>query len=134
KSSVEQIRGQRVAVSDEGVSRNFFNDILELAGIRSDELDLQVIDDTKMVQLARAGSIDYAFPSGAAQGIEIMKAGFYRVVGLEQFIDGLPPGSPQIANAIGFSGLQTADEWLEDNIETMLRVISVFLRILDLVK
>lgn len=133
KSSVAQLEGKRVAVSDEGVPRDFFNDILKLGELSPDDLDLQVIDDSKMVQLARSGSIDYAFPSGAAQGIQIMNSGFYRVVGIGEFIEGLPSGAPQIANAIGFSGLSTTDEWLEENPETMLRFVSVMLRILDFI-
>lgn len=132
KASVQQMKGLRVAVSDEGVPRDFFDDLLRIGELTPDDLDLQIVDDSKMVQLAKAGTIDYAFPSGAAQSMEIMGLGYFRVVGIEQMIDGLPPGSPEIARAIGFLGLQARNDYIEENTDTVLRFLSVMFRIMDL--
>jgi ABC-type nitrate/sulfonate/bicarbonate transport system substrate-binding protein len=134
KSTIQQMKGKRVALSDTGSNREFFNTILKLAGLTPADVTLQVVSDTKIVELGKAGSIDYAFPAGAAQNVELLHIGFYRTAGVSQIVSGLPSGSPDAVNGIGHAGLQAPADYVANNMETVLRFMSVFFRIIDAVQ
>jgi hypothetical protein len=134
KNTVAQMKGKRVALSDTGANREFFNTILKLGGLTPADLKLQVLSDTKIVELGKAGAIDYALPAGAAQSVELLNIGFYRTGGIEQMVSGLPAGSPAAVNGIGHAGLQAPADYVAKNMETVLRFMSVFFRIIDAVQ
>jgi ABC-type nitrate/sulfonate/bicarbonate transport system substrate-binding protein len=134
KNTIQQMKSKRVALSDTGSNREFFSTILNLAGLSASDITLQVLADTKIVELGKAGSIDYAFPAGAAQNVELLNIGFYRTAGVEQIVNGLPPGSAAAVNGIGHAGLQAPVDWVNTNMETVLRFMSVFFRIIDAVQ
>ncbi|MFT4036335.1 MAG: ABC transporter substrate-binding protein [Patulibacter sp.] len=131
KSAVGQMKGKRVALSDTGINREFFNTVLRLGGLKPADIKLQLVSDAKIVQLAKAGSIDYGLPGGAAQNVELLNLGFTRIAGVQQLLDGLPAGNPDAANGIAHAGLQASEAWIEGNEETVLRMMGVFYRIID---
>ena len=131
RASVEQIRGKRVALGTAGNNRDFFSTLLGFARLTPDDFTLTVVDDTKILQLARAGDTDFAMPSGAAQNVVLMKDGFFRVFGIGQLLEILPPGDPRAVTALGDAGIVATDEYLQDNTETVLRFMSVYYRIID---
>jgi ABC-type nitrate/sulfonate/bicarbonate transport system substrate-binding protein len=132
KVIVAQMKGRRVALSDSGSNREFFNTIMKMGGLTTKDLaKLDVVDDTKIVQLARAGSIDYAFPAGAAQSVEVQGMGFKDLFGFVDMVDGLPKGDPRVLNGIGHAGLQASQEYIDKNRETVLRFMGVQYRIID---
>jgi ABC-type nitrate/sulfonate/bicarbonate transport system substrate-binding protein len=133
-NTIGQMKGKRVALSDAGANKAFFNTILQMAKLSPKDFDLTVVADVKIVQLAKAGKIDYAFPAGAAQSVEILNSGFYRTAGILDMVDGLPHGDPNAVNGIGHAGLQADEKWVADNMETTLRFMSVFYRIIDAVQ
>jgi ABC-type nitrate/sulfonate/bicarbonate transport system substrate-binding protein len=133
-NTIGQMKGKKVALSDAGANKAFFNTILQMAKLTPKDFDLTVIADTKIVQLAKAGKIDYAFPAGAAQSVEILNIGFYRTGGILDMVNGLPHGDPNAVNGIGHAGLQADEKWVADNMETTLRFMSVFYRIIDAVQ
>jgi ABC-type nitrate/sulfonate/bicarbonate transport system substrate-binding protein len=134
KNTIDQMKGKRVALSDTGSNREFFNTILKLAGLAPTDLKLQVLSDVKIVELGKAGAIDYALPAGAAQSVELLNIGFRRTAGIEQMVAGLPPGTPAAVNGIGHAGLQAPVDYVNKNMETVLRFMSVFFRIIDAVQ
>jgi ABC-type nitrate/sulfonate/bicarbonate transport system substrate-binding protein len=130
-SAVRQIRGKRVALGTAGNNRDFFSTLLGIAGLTPKDFELTVIDDAKILELARAGGTDFALPSGAAQNVVLMNEGFYRVFGIGQLLANLPPGDPRAVTALGDAGIVGTDEYIKANTETVLRFMSVYYRIID---
>jgi ABC-type nitrate/sulfonate/bicarbonate transport system substrate-binding protein len=131
RSAVLQIKGTRVALSTVGNNRAFFSTLLGFAGLTPSDVDLTVIDDAKILQLARAGDVDFAMVSGAAQSVVLMNDGFFRVFGIAQLLENLPPGDPRAVTSIGHAGIVGTDSHIARNTETLLRFISVYYRIID---
>jgi ABC-type nitrate/sulfonate/bicarbonate transport system substrate-binding protein len=128
---VQQMKGKKVALSNTGSNRTFFQTILQLGGLSSSDISLQVIPDNTIVQLGKAGSIDFGFPSGAAQSAELIQAGFQILAGASTLIDGLPLGTQSVATSIGHAGLEASIGYVTKNLETVLRFQSVFYKIID---
>jgi ABC-type nitrate/sulfonate/bicarbonate transport system substrate-binding protein len=131
RSAVLQIKGKRVALSTLGNNRAFFSTLLAFAGLTPSDLDLTVIDDAKILQLARAGQVDFAMVSGAAQSVVLMDDSFFRVFGIGQLLDNLRPGDPRAVTSLGHAGIVSTDEYIAGNTETLLRFLSVYWRIID---
>jgi ABC-type nitrate/sulfonate/bicarbonate transport system substrate-binding protein len=131
KSAVAQIKGKRVALSSVGNNRAFFGTLLGFGGLTPNDVKLTVIDDTKMLQLARAGEVDFAMPGGAAQNVVLINEGFFRIFGIGQLLDNLPPADPRAVTALGDQGIVGTTEYIKGNAETILRFMSVYYRIID---
>ncbi len=131
KSTIQQLKGKKVALSDTGANREFFNLVMKMGGLTPKDVDLQVMADTAQVQLARSGELDYAFTNGAGQVSSMLNIGFKRGVGAIDLIEGLPPGDPRAATGISDSGVAAKEEWVKDNLEAVLRYISVRFRLID---
>jgi ABC-type nitrate/sulfonate/bicarbonate transport system substrate-binding protein len=131
KSAVLQMKGKRVALSTVGNNREFFGTLVGIAGLTPKDFAFTVIDDAKMLQLARAGKVDFAMPGGAAQNVVLMNDGFFRVFGVGHLLDNLPPGDPRVVTALGHAGIAGTDKYVKANTETILRFMSVYYRIID---
>lgn len=131
KSAVRQIKGKRVALSTVGNNRAFFSTLLGFSGLTPKDFELTVVDDTKILQLARAGDIDFAMPGGAAQNVVLINEGFFRVFGIGQLLQNLPPGDPRVVTALGDQGTVATAAYIRANTESVLRFMSVFYRIID---
>jgi ABC-type nitrate/sulfonate/bicarbonate transport system substrate-binding protein len=131
KLAVRQIKGKRVALGDAGNNRDFFTTLLGLAGLTPEDFKLTVLDDPKILQLARAGDTDFALPSGAAQNVVLLDEGFFRVFGIGQLLDHLPPGDPRAVTALGDAGIVSTDSYIAGHTDTLLRFMSVYYRIID---
>lgn len=129
---LQQMKGKKVALSDTGANREFFNTLLKMSGLTTkDFAKFDVVGDQKIVQLAKAGSIDYAFPAGAAESVEVQGTGFTSIFSFNEMIDGLPKGDERVMNGVGHAGIQASEEYIEENRETVLRFMGVFYRIID---
>ncbi len=131
RSAVRQIKGKRVALSTVGNNRAFFSTLLAFSGLTPKDFELTVVDDTKILQLARAGDIDFAMPGGAAQNVVLINEGFFRVFGIGQLLQNLPPDDPRVVTALGDQGIVGTAAYIGANTETVLRFMSVFYRIID---
>ena len=131
RSAVLQIKGKRVALNPSGEKRDFFTTILGFAGLTPTDVRLTVVDDTKIIQLARAGQVDFGLLSGAAQNVVLMDEGFFRVFGIGPLLDNLRPGDPRAVSSIGHAGVVSTDRYIARNTETLLRFMSVYWRIID---
>jgi ABC-type nitrate/sulfonate/bicarbonate transport system substrate-binding protein len=131
RSSVLQIKGKRVALSTLGNERAFFSNLLGFAGLTPSDVRLTVIDDAKILELARAGRLDFALPAGAAQSVVLLNEGFFRVFGIGQLLDNVRPGDPRAVTSLGHAGIVSTDKYIARHTETLLRFMSVYWRIID---
>lgn len=131
KAAVRQIKGKRVALSTVGNNRAFFSTLLGFGGLTPKDFELTVVDDTTILQLARAGDIDFAMPGGAAQNVVLINEGFFRVFGIGELLENLPPGDPRAVTSLGDQGIVGTTAYIRANTETVLRFMSVFYRIID---
>jgi len=131
KAVLSQLKGKKVGLSDTGGNREFFNTVLKLGGLTPKDVDLTVVSDTRIVQLAKSGAIDYAFPQGAAQSVEVQGLGYKSIFAFQDMVEGLPKGDERVMTGIGHAGLQASEDYVAKNRETVLRFMSVFFRIID---
>ncbi|MCR8550525.1 hypothetical protein M4578_22105 [Salipiger sp. P9] len=131
RSVIGQMRGKRVVFSTNAGTRPFVNTILELGGLTTADVEVDVLADSRIVQLAQSGQIDFAIPGGAAQNVQVQDIGYQRMVGVPDLIAGLPAGDSRVINAFGFGGLTLQSEMIAQDRETVLRLVSVYYRILD---
>jgi ABC-type nitrate/sulfonate/bicarbonate transport system substrate-binding protein len=132
--AIDQMKGKRVALANDGAHRDFFNTVFALGGIKTSDVSLQALEDNEQVQLANSGRLDYASPSGAAQTVQLMNQGWYRLVGTEDLLNGLPAGDPRAVATIGDTGPACTRDFLDKHYETVLRFMSVMFRVIDQVK
>ena len=131
RSAVRQVKGRRVALNTSGEKRDFFSTLLGFAGLTPSDVRLTVVDDTKILELARAGEIDFALVAGAAQNVVLLDEGFFRVFGIGQLLDNLRPDDPRTVTSLGHAGIAGTEQYIARNTETVLRFMSVYWRIID---
>jgi ABC-type nitrate/sulfonate/bicarbonate transport system substrate-binding protein len=131
KVAMPQLDGKKVALTDNGGHRAFFNTTFDLGGISFDDVDLTSLSDARQVELAKGGQIQFAAPAGAAQTVALFELGWTSVVGVRDLLENLPPGDPKAVLGVGHTGPGALKSWYEDNKATTLRFMSVMFRILD---
>lgn len=129
-----QMKGKRVALANDGAHRDFFNTVFALGHLKASDVTLQALEDNEQVQLANSGKLDFASPSGAAQTVQLMNQGWYRIVGTEDLLSGLPAGDARAVATIGNTGPACTKDYLDKHYETVLRFMSVMFRVIDQVK
>jgi hypothetical protein len=134
KTTVGQLKGKRVAFSENGSTPAFFDTALKLVDVSREELDLVILDDPEIVGRAEAGVIDYAVSGTAPHSIELMNLGFYRIFGVTDLIDGLPAGDPNAIQGITHVGYRAQEGYIDANLETVLRFMAVQFRIVDAIE
>lgn len=130
---MQQLKGKRVGIDNTGSSRVFLDAITEIGGLSFDDVDLKVLEDARLVNLARGGNLDFVSPAGAAQNVLLLKEGWYPAVSITDLIENLPLGDPRGIGSIGHTGLATTDDYYRENFDTILRMTSVMFRIIDVI-
>jgi ABC-type nitrate/sulfonate/bicarbonate transport system substrate-binding protein len=133
-ATASQMTGKNVAFANGGAHRDFFNTVFQIGGLSVDTVQFQAIPDNQQVQLANSKRLDFASPSGAAQTVELMKQGWYSIVGTEELVKNLPKGDLRGVATIGNTGPGSSLDYVEKNYETVLRHMSVQFRIIDAIK
>lgn len=131
KTVMEQLRGKRVGIDNTGSSRVFLDTITNLGGVSFDNVELSVLEDARLVNLARGGNLDFVSPAGAAQNVILLREGWYPAVSISDLIAGLPPGDLRGIGSVGHTGLAATDEFYRENFDTILRFASVMFRTID---
>jgi ABC-type nitrate/sulfonate/bicarbonate transport system substrate-binding protein len=131
RAVMQEIKGRPVGVNNSGTQRAFLNEVYEKrGGITFDDVDLTVTSDSKLVQLAKGGQIDFATPDGSQHVIELLRLGWYPVVSIADLAT-LPGSERFVAATLTHDGLATMLPYYEENTETCLRFISVMFRLID---
>ena len=130
---MQQLKGKRVGIDNTGSSRVFLDAITDIGKLSFDETDLQVLEDARLVNLARGGNLDFVSPAGAAQNVQLLKDGWYPAVSITDLIENLPSGDMRGIGSIGHTGLATTDDYYRENFDTILRMTGVMFRLIDAV-
>jgi hypothetical protein len=101
RSAVRQIKGKLVTAEHGGDNRAFFSALLGLGGLTPKDFGLTVVDDTKILQLARAGDIDFFHARRGGSNVVLINEGASRVFGIGQLVQNLPPGDARVVTALG---------------------------------
>lgn len=128
---MQQLKGKRVGIDNTGSSRVFLDAITSIGSLSFDDVDLKVLEDARLVNLARGGNLDFVSPAGAAQNVLLLKEGWYPAVSITDLIANLPPGDMRGIGSIGHTGLATTDTYYRENFDTILRMTGVMFRIID---
>lgn len=126
-----EMKGKRVGIDNTGSHRIFLDAIFELGGTTFKDVELSVLEDARLVYLARGGNLDYVSPAGAVQNVVLIQDGWYPAVSVEDLIQGLPAGDYRGVGSIGHTGLSTTDDYYRNNFDTVLRMASVMFRVID---
>jgi ABC-type nitrate/sulfonate/bicarbonate transport system substrate-binding protein len=129
KASVNQIKGKTVAYPSETGPKAFRDYAMQTAGLKYSDIQGQVLDDVKIVELATGGKLDVASPTGGPQIARLLAQGWVPIVTARDFFEN---GDTQaLQTVVGSSGLAARKSWLDANHDTALRMASVMYRIID---
>ncbi|SDU73334.1 ABC-type nitrate/sulfonate/bicarbonate transport system, substrate-binding protein [Gordonia westfalica] len=134
-SVVDEIQPERIALSDQPAPHNLLNALLSIADKTTGDLkNVQVLEDTKIVNLAKGGGTDVAMVSGAAQAIQLLNMGFTPIFAFQDLADNLPAGDDRVAAGVGHVSLAATSSYIGENLDTVLRFQSVYWRIIDYIQ
>ena len=111
--------------------RPFEEAVQEFAGVK---WNLDLMDDSKALVLAKAGRIDFADPEGAPIVYTLLKAGWTNLVDIGDLYNHGPGGvdSP-VEKLVAIVGVASNADYVNENQNTVLRFLSVVWRTLDAV-
>lgn len=134
KQVMGQMKGKRVGIDNTGSFRVFHSTIQELGGVTFDEVQLSVLEDARLVNLARGGNLDFVSPAGAAQNVVLLQEGWYPAISISDLVAGLPSGDLRGIGSIGHTGLATTDDYYRENFDTILRMSGIMFRTIDAIQ
>ncbi len=131
-AAMAPVQGQSLASTPVANERLFEDTIRQLSGVTWTP---QILDDPKIIVAAKAGQIQFAHPSGAPIVFSLIKAGWTRLVCLDDLIAHGPKGEDSpILRSITAVGAEANGEWVNKNPNTALRYISAVWRTIDAIK
>jgi ABC-type nitrate/sulfonate/bicarbonate transport system substrate-binding protein len=133
KATLAQVKGKNWAVDiDPGERTTFLAIALDQAGMKLQDANVQLLQDTKTVELAMANRIDFASPGGAPQVVQLEVAGWTPILTPLDIINNSPAtvDSPGVSLANNTGMVSTAD-YVNANMDTVVRFVSVMYRIID---
>ena len=134
-AAVAQLEGAEVYTPPHGQVQPPYPDVfMSYAGLSyPDDLNLQFLEDNNIIAVAtQEGRIEFAIPYAAPVVVQMLREGWEPVINTVQVLSDV--GSDQAARMttlVGSSGLIAQRDWVENNRETALRLLSVGFRILD---
>lgn len=132
-AAVNQIKGQKFAVTASPSTYPWNEFALKLGGLSMRELDTIPVEDPKAVQLAINNQIDFAAPGGAVQVYQLQfQAGWKPIMSTRQMLKHMPSGTGSALNSLlNYDLIQTTTGYLENNRDTVYRFVGAMFRTLD---
>jgi hypothetical protein len=129
KKTLEPLAGKTLVGAPELSARPFEEGLQKLSGLK---WNLQVLDDSKSLVLAKAGREDFVNPEGAPITYTLRQAGWTDLVDIGDLVKYGPggEGSP-LEGLIDIVGMAANGDWVNKNPNAMLRFTSVVWRIFD---
>jgi hypothetical protein len=132
KAALAPADGKTLTAPPDINARPFEEALYKIAGIK---MNLQALDDAKLLVLARSDRTDFAHPNGAPIVYSLMQAGWVPLVNMKDLLQYGPagPDSP-LENLIAIVGTTGNANFINKNPNTVLRFLSVVWRTIDAVK
>ncbi|MGH2974184.1 MAG: ABC transporter substrate-binding protein [Solirubrobacterales bacterium] len=130
QKAMAQLKGKRVALATDPAARLLYNIAFSLGHITPDQFQRSDLSNPNIVSLALAGKTDFPAPSGGAEVVRLLGAGFRPMVTQAQ-IQKFSNDPRRFETAIHGSFI-TTNSYYNDHYDTILRAASVVYRILAL--
>lgn len=131
KTAVGQMRGKKFSILNQPSARPFAEFALAQGGLTVQDVELIPIDDPKAVQLAVAGQVDFAAPSGAVQLSQLVgQAGFKSLIDMDTMLKSMPPEAGDLSQFLSYDLVLCTDEFMAQNQETLYRFCGAMYRTL----
>ena len=126
------LEGKTLAGSPVLSKRPFEEAVQQFSGV---QWNLETMDDSKALVLAKAGRIDFADPEGAPIVYTLLQAGWTDLVDIGDLYEYGPGGidSP-VEKLVAIVGIAANADFVNENQNTVLRFLSVVWRTLDAVQ
>ncbi|MGN6551926.1 MAG: hypothetical protein ACTHJ3_18800 [Pararhizobium sp.] len=130
-AAMAPVKGQFVASTPVTNERLFEDTVAKLSGVTWKH---KILDDANILVASKAHQIKFAHPSGAPVVYSLIKAGWTRLVCLDDLIDHGPKGKDSpIVRQIAAVGAEANGDWVNKNPNTALRYMSAVWRTIDAV-
>lgn len=97
--------------------------------------DVQVLDDSRSLVLARSGQIDFVAPEGAPVTYTLQQAGWTQLLGIGDLFDYAPTeAGSAVAPLVTIVGIGANADYVNENPNTVLRFLSVVWRTIDAIE
>lgn len=132
KAALAPLEGKTLVGSPVLSKRPFEEAVQQFSGV---EWNLETMDDSKALVLAKAGRIDFADPEGAPIVYTLLEAGWTDLVDIGDLYEHGPGGidSP-VEKLVAIVGIAGNTDFLSENQNTVLRFLSVVWRTIDAVQ
>jgi hypothetical protein len=128
KKAMAQLKGKRVALATDPAARLLYNIAFEIGGITPRQFQRSDLANPNIVTVALAGNTDFPAPSGGAEDVRLLQAGFRPLVTQEE-IQTYSTDPRRFETAIHGSFITTTT-YYHSHYGTILRAASVIYRIL----
>jgi ABC-type nitrate/sulfonate/bicarbonate transport system substrate-binding protein len=130
--TLQQFRGKRVAISTDPASKNRHQIIFAMGGLKFSDVKLVELDEPGLVAAALGHKADLIGPSSPSTLIRLQEDGGKELVNVRQILD-FSHDSSRIALA-SYACQITTRHYFDDNYATLLRVSSVYYRVIDFMR
>jgi ABC-type nitrate/sulfonate/bicarbonate transport system substrate-binding protein len=136
KAAVEQLRGEEVFTPPHGQVQPPYPDVfLSYADMKyPQDLELKFLEDPKIVELATTpGRMKWAIPYAAPVLVQMIREGWEPVINVNMMFehDNESKQADRMRELVGSSGLIAQRDWVEENEDTVLRLLSATYRTID---
>lgn len=128
-AALAPLEGKTLVVPPQLSNRPFTDAAAEFSG---KSWNIDVLDDSRSLVLARSGQIDFVNPEGAPVVYTLMEAGWTRVLGIGDLFEHAPGGAgSSVAPLVAIVGIGANADYVNQNQNTVLRFLSVVWRTID---
>jgi ABC-type nitrate/sulfonate/bicarbonate transport system substrate-binding protein len=138
KAAVEQLRGEEVYTPPHGQVQPPYPDVfLSYANMDyPNDLELKFLEDPKIVELSTTpGRMKWAIPYAAPVLVQMIREGWEPVINVNMIFenDNESDQAARMRTLVGSSGLIAQRDWVEENEDTAIRLLSAVYRAIDYV-
>ena len=133
--AVEQVRGKEITISTNAITQPPYPEILlSYGGLTYDDVTLTHLDDPSVVAAAAVpGRVEFAVPYNGPNVVQLVNSGWRPLIDVFIVLENDPEGeqSKRLADFVSDIAVIAQRDFVEENYETTLRVLSVFFRVID---
>ncbi|WIY53558.1 hypothetical protein O9Z70_03190 [Devosia sp. YIM 151766] len=134
QQSIAQMRGKSFAYPAEAAIKGFIDLALERGGVSLDEMSTVVAPDAETTRLMESDRADFQV-GGVPSRLTLQVNGYKPIVTSGDLASAASPSADSDdLRAVLYAGWMATDEWIENNRDTALRMVSVSMRINQLIK